>query len=404
MKRFRYSVTCDCRKKEKFEKSREGAATEKKVVSRTERRKWKASNRQTANETNMWRIFNNLCAWKVWLDEIKSHAKSEIFPVTVGEAEVAVSKLKPDKCLGKDKITAGRLKTRGQALRRANAERLAKYMRTAIAPRARSTSGTMLFMKRGGAEDLGNYRFITPLPQLCKLYGFLSTKTYSKMWNLTKDKWASKAATPVLITYNPTIIRKRKEYRVLVILAFVDCGMASDLVETNAYLNALHKAGVNPAYVNVARNVNTGCIADIKLLSEICQVSIKKGVRQGDSISPRFFCDDFAVSFTKNSIWSWHYCCQWKFSSYFVRGRLCLFRKQSRWPTARSLRTSGKVKKCRFDDKFKENKVDEKWPVCTGSHHRNGTEVEEVNGCISLGQQFQSNFPCGEWTRRRKAA
>ncbi|CAD6196875.1 unnamed protein product [Caenorhabditis auriculariae] len=69
-------------------------------------------------------------------------------------------------------------------------------------------------------------------------------------------------------------------------LAFVDYYKAFDSVEINAVLNALASAGVATKYVELIANSNEGTSTTIQLFDKKLSIPIRKGVRQGDTISP----------------------------------------------------------------------------------------------------------------------
>ncbi|XGW22052.1 hypothetical protein V3C99_004762 [Haemonchus contortus] len=72
-------------------------------------------------------------------------------------------------------------------------------------------------------------------------------------------------------------------------MAFVDYKKAFDSVETNAILNAMSRYGINSCYVDLLEELNRCCTTEIKHFNDPCQIKICKGVRQGDTISPRLF-------------------------------------------------------------------------------------------------------------------
>uniref|UniRef100_A0A7I4YN76 Reverse transcriptase domain-containing protein n=1 Tax=Haemonchus contortus TaxID=6289 RepID=A0A7I4YN76_HAECO len=72
-------------------------------------------------------------------------------------------------------------------------------------------------------------------------------------------------------------------------IAFVDYRKAFDSVETNAMLNAMSRCGVNSCYVDLLEELNRGSTTEIKLFNDPCRIKICKGVRQGDTISPKLF-------------------------------------------------------------------------------------------------------------------
>ncbi|CAD6192379.1 unnamed protein product [Caenorhabditis auriculariae] len=72
-------------------------------------------------------------------------------------------------------------------------------------------------------------------------------------------------------------------------MAFVDYYKAFDSVEINAVLNALASAGVATKYVELIANSNEGTSTTIQLFDKKLSIPIRKGVRQGDTISPKLF-------------------------------------------------------------------------------------------------------------------
>ncbi|KAK6748958.1 hypothetical protein RB195_001522 [Necator americanus] len=64
---------------------------------------------------------------------------------------------------------------------------------------------------------------------------------------------------------------------------------AFDSVETNAVLSALVDQGVDASYVRTSANRYDGCTTRIQLFHRPLIIPIGKGVRQGDTISPKLF-------------------------------------------------------------------------------------------------------------------
>ena len=194
---------------------------------------------------------------------------------------------------------AEHLKAGGQLLQKAIAERFTLYLKTAAIPKAWSTSKTVLLKKKGDSEDLGNYRPITLLSQLYKLFTRLLLQRISHQLEFSREQAGFKAgySTQDHIQALSQLLEKSKEYQLPVCLAFVDYRKAFDSVETTAIINALHEAGINPAYVDIV--IGEKSTTDIKLLSEVCHIKINKGVRQGDTISPKLFAATLESVFRK---------------------------------------------------------------------------------------------------------
>ena len=79
------------------------------------------------------------------------------------------------------------------------------------------------------------------------------------------------------------------QYVLPLCLLFIDYEKAFDSVELNAVFKALIERGIDPNYVELIKEANTGCSTDIKLFHRDVRIPIGKGVRQGDPISPKLF-------------------------------------------------------------------------------------------------------------------
>ena len=82
-------------------------------------------------------------------------------------------------------------------------------------------------------------------------------------------------------------------------LAFVDYEKAFDPVETNAILGALTSQGINPQYVKLIGNIYSAATSTIQLHAEGSPFTLKRGVRQGDSMSPKPFISCLQTIFDK---------------------------------------------------------------------------------------------------------
>ena len=85
------------------------------------------------------------------------------------------------------------------------------------------------------------------------------------------------------------IIERTNEYRKPLCMAFIDYEKAFDSVEIAAVLEAIRNQGVSEVYCRVLEDIYREGTATIKIHTETGKIPFKKGVRQGDTISPKLF-------------------------------------------------------------------------------------------------------------------
>ena len=85
------------------------------------------------------------------------------------------------------------------------------------------------------------------------------------------------------------LIDKCTEYHKPIYLAFVDYEKAFQSVETNAALNTLQNQGIDQTYIDVLARLYENGYARLDLHKQGNAIPIRRGVRQGDSISPKLF-------------------------------------------------------------------------------------------------------------------
>ncbi|VDO66954.1 unnamed protein product [Heligmosomoides polygyrus] len=80
-----------------------------------------------------------------------------------------------------------------------------------------------------------------------------------------------------------------REYTLPLCLTFIDLKKAFDSVETEAFINALLTQGVPTQYIRVLRELYSGFTTKISPFYNEAVIDVKRGVRQGDTISPKLF-------------------------------------------------------------------------------------------------------------------
>ena len=72
-------------------------------------------------------------------------------------------------------------------------------------------------------------------------------------------------------------------------LAFVDYEKAFDSVESKAILTSLEKQGIDKGYIDALAEIQIRASTVAKLHRESNEIPIRKGIRQGNTISPKLF-------------------------------------------------------------------------------------------------------------------
>lgn len=223
----------------------------------------------------------------------------------IDEKEVieTIKKLKLDKSPGSDNITNEALKFANLILAAPLAELFNLILKKSETPKQWSESNIILIYKKGDPKDIGNYRPISLLPSLYKLF---STIINLRIGDVIESKQPVEQAgfrkgysTVDHIYTLELIIEKYREQQKPLYLAFIDYKKAFDTVTHDSVWNSLTDQGVSEVYINVIRNLYCNNIGRIKLERLGPVFPIMRGVRQGDPLSPTIFIAILETIFNK---------------------------------------------------------------------------------------------------------
>ena len=82
---------------------------------------------------------------------------------------------------------------------------------------------------------------------------------------------------------------KCRECNISLCVAFVDYEKAFDSVQTQTILTSLQEQGIEDVYIEILKDVYTDSSVTVHLHKESEKIRFKRGVRQGDTISPKLF-------------------------------------------------------------------------------------------------------------------
>ena len=209
------------------------------------------------------------------------------------EVERVILSLKSGKASGPDGVGNQMLKAAGPVIYTRLASVFSECLRRGSIPDKWNDAAIVLLHKKGNPHNLNNYRPISLLNCVYKVFTKLITNRIEGI--LDENQPPEQAGfrrgfstTDHLQAVNQ-IIEKCNEYQIPLIMCFVDYAKAFDSVTTLAVVESIQNQGVHPAYVELFRNIYTNARAYIQLDRPSDLFSLRKGVRQGDTSSPKLF-------------------------------------------------------------------------------------------------------------------
>lgn len=223
---------------------------------------------------------------------IGSEDLPEIIP---SEIKVALKQMKNRKAPGEDKITAEMLKMGGSKLEETIRLLLNKCLLEGKIPKLWKNAEVILLHKKGDIANIENYRPISLLSHIYKLLTRIITNRLGAKLDayqpVEQAGFRKGFSTIEHLQTIRTVVEKTIEYNIPLHLAFVDYHKAFDSVETWAFLTALEDARIDSRYSALIKDIYDEATFHIKIDEDQITEKIRlgKGVRQGDTISPKLF-------------------------------------------------------------------------------------------------------------------
>ena len=166
-------------------------------------------------------------------------------------------------------------------------------MREGEVPKPWRFSKTILLHKKGSKEELANYRPITLLPVLYKVFTRCVLarirRTLEEAQPVEQAGFRRGFSTMDHISTLVRVMEAFREHHLPLVLTFIDYQKAFDSVEADSVWMSLEEQGVEIDYIAVLRACYDGCKTTLQPFTRPVEVFVGKGVRQGDPISPNLF-------------------------------------------------------------------------------------------------------------------
>ncbi|XGW22350.1 hypothetical protein V3C99_004961 [Haemonchus contortus] len=217
----------------------------------------------------------------------------EEWRVLESEVMQAIRQMKSGKAPGPDQIRPEHSKCLKEVLARPLADLFTEMLDSGIVPKDWLSSHTILIHKKGARDILPDYRPIALLSTMLKVFSRVILNRIRHILNMNTGKeqagFREGFSTIDQIHVITQLAERCREYRIPLCYLFIDFKKAFDTVEHQAVLNALTAFGVPRRYVEMIRKCNTSCFTDVNLYGNPTRIQIRRGVRQGEVISPMLF-------------------------------------------------------------------------------------------------------------------
>lgn len=219
---------------------------------------------------------------------------SEDMPeITIDEVEAALKEMKNNKAPGDDELPIEAVKKGGEVMLQAVTALFNKCLEQEKVAESWTNAEVVLIHKKGDKAKIDNYRPISLLAHLYKLFMKIITKRITKKLDfyqpIEQAAFRSGYSTNDHLQVMRTLIEKCNEYKIKIAIAFVDYEKAFDSVEIWKILDALNRCRIDSRYTRLIKHVYENATLSIRLHENTEKFKMGRGIRQGDTASPKLF-------------------------------------------------------------------------------------------------------------------
>lgn len=226
-------------------------------------------------------------------DEIDLAGFSNIPNILQAEVEKAIDTQKADKSPGPDGISNEILKHGKEVLAPVLTDMFNNILNTEIIPQQWTESSIILLFKKGDKHEIGNYRPISLMSNIYKIFAKIILKrierTLDEHQPIEQAGFRKDYSVIDHIHVVRQVVEKYSEYQLKYYISFIDYSKAFDSLLHKNIWEALVEQGIEHKYIRLIRNVYSNSTARIQLEKKSQPFKVGKGVRQGDPLSPKLF-------------------------------------------------------------------------------------------------------------------
>lgn len=214
-------------------------------------------------------------------------------PIDCKEVIETIKILKSDKSPGPDNITNNVIKSACWILAAPLTKLFNLILETGDIPSQWSESNIILLYKKGDPKDITNYRPISLLPSMYKLFSTIINQRISAAIEnnqpIEQAGFRKNYSTIDHIHTLELIIEKYQEYQRPLYILFIDYQKAFDTILHESIWSTLITQNVDPKIITIIKNLYRNSTSRVKLETTGPSFPVKRGVRQGDPLSPKIF-------------------------------------------------------------------------------------------------------------------
>jgi hypothetical protein len=224
---------------------------------------------------------------------IANNGDHEFAPILECEVREVLRHIRTSGAPGKDGVTAEALRVGADALVAPLTRLFNECVRQTSVPITLSDAKTILLYKKGDPTEISNYR---PISLLSTIYKILTKLLLCRILNSLEAAetpeqagFRKRHSTIDHIQAVNELVEKTREYHLPLVMVFVDYEKAFDSVEISFVWHALRRQGAPEQIIRLLELIYSVARSEFCIGNDSVEVNIERGVRQGDTISPRLF-------------------------------------------------------------------------------------------------------------------